>query len=209
MGEIFPSDKMKGAIRLEANMLQSCFIQNDGNGKFTIMPLPQAAQISVLNGMIADDFDGDGNLDVVINGNDYSTEVSIGRYDALNGLLLKGNGKGGFTPLSILQSGIYIPGNGRALVKLQSAKEGYLVAASQYMDSLRVFELRRKTNGIQIKPDDIYALIKYTSGATEKREFYYGTSFLSQSARFLTIDENVSSVLITGSTGKIRKISFN
>ena len=47
--------------------------------------------------MVADDFDGDGNLDVVINANDYGTEVQSGRYDALNGLLLKGDGKGNFT----------------------------------------------------------------------------------------------------------------
>ena len=61
------------------------------------------AQISALNGMVADDFDGDGNLDVLINGNDWGTEVSVGRYDALNGLVLKGDGKGNFTALSILR----------------------------------------------------------------------------------------------------------
>jgi hypothetical protein len=209
MDDIFPADKRKGAVRLKANMLQSCYVRNDGGGKFTMIPLPKEAQISILNGMVADDFDGDGNLDVLINGNDYSTEVSIGRYDALNGLLLKGDGKGAFTPLSILQSGIYIPGNGKALAKLQSGKGGYLVAASQYKDSLRVFELRRKTNAIPINADDIYALIKYSNGAIEKKEFYYGTSFLSQSARFLTIDENVSSVDLTDNRGKTRKISFN
>jgi len=44
--------------------------------------------------MQVDDYDGDGNLDILMNGNDYGTEVSVGRYDALNGLLLKGNGKG-------------------------------------------------------------------------------------------------------------------
>ena len=209
MAEIFPPDKINGAIRLKATMLQSCFIQNDGGGRFTMIPLPQAAQISLVNGMVADDFDGDGNLDVLINGNDYGTEVSIGRFDALNGLLLKGNGKGEFSPLSILQSGIYIPGNGKALVKLQLANGGYLVAASQYRDSLKVFELRRKTSNIKIKPDDIYALIKYADGSTEKREFYYGTSFLSQSARFLTIDENVSSVEIADSRGIRRKISID
>ncbi len=63
--------------------------------------------------MAVDDFDGDGNLDVIINGNDWGTEVTVGRYDALNGLLLSGDGKGNFTPLSILESGIYIPGNGK------------------------------------------------------------------------------------------------
>ena len=89
------------------------------------------AQISVINGMIVDDFDGDGNLDVVMNGNDWGTEVSVGRYDALNGLLLRGDGKGNFTSLSISESGIYIPGNGKGLAFLKGKNNRYLIAAGQ------------------------------------------------------------------------------
>jgi hypothetical protein len=74
------------------------------------------------------DFDGDGNLDVVMNGNDYGSDASVGRYDALNGLMLKGDGKGGFKPLSILQSGIYIPGNGKALVKLRDKRSPHFIS---------------------------------------------------------------------------------
>jgi hypothetical protein len=92
-------NKWKGALRLKANMLKSCYLRNDGNGKFTLIPLPVEAQVSVLNGMETGDFDGDGNLDVVMNGNDYGSEAAIGRYDAFNGLMLKGDGKGGFKPL--------------------------------------------------------------------------------------------------------------
>ena len=44
----------------------------------------------MINGMITDDFDGDGNLDILISGNDYGTDVSTGRYDACNGIFLKG-----------------------------------------------------------------------------------------------------------------------
>ena len=65
--------------------------------------------------MAVDDFDGDGNADIVLNTNDYGTDVTVGRYDALNGLMLKGDGKGDFVPQTILQSGIFIPGNGKAL----------------------------------------------------------------------------------------------
>ena len=122
-------------------MLQSCYLRNDGNGKFTMIPLPVEAQISAINGMVVDDFDGDGNLDVLMNGNDYSTSVGIGQYDAFYGLLLKGDGAGGFTPLSMLQSGICIPGNGKALVKLTGADGRYLVAASQRQGNLEIFEL--------------------------------------------------------------------
>ena len=207
--EIIPPDKRKDAIRLKANTLQSCFIRNDGEGKFQMIPLPGEAQISALNGMLADDFDGDGNLDVLISGNDFSTDVSIGRYDAFNGLLLKGDGTGKFSPLSIQQSGIYIPGNGKALVKLSGSSGNYLVAASQNKDALKLFNLKRKINIIKINPEDINAVINFKNGKIQKEEFYYGSSFLSQSGRFLAIDENVSAVQITDSRGKVRKMSFN
>ena len=96
MDDLLTPDQRKGALRLKANMLQSCYLRNDGGGKFTMMALPIAAQVSAINGMVVDDFDGDGNLDVLINGNDYATSIGIGRYDAFNGLLLKGDGTGGF-----------------------------------------------------------------------------------------------------------------
>lgn len=205
MSEIFTPEMQKDAQRLKATMLQSCYLRNDGNGKFTMIPLPTAAQVSVLNGMVADDFDGDGNLDVLINGNDFGTEVSVGRFDALNGLLLKGNGKGDFTALSILQSGIYIPGNGKALVKLRSANNKYLVAATQYRELLKVFELKKAVNTVAVDPSDVNAVLTFKNGNKEKKELYYGTSFLSQSSRFLSVPENVISCIITDANGKSRE----
>jgi len=209
MDEIIPADKRKGSIRLKSNMLQSCYLRNDGGGKFTMIPLPKLAQVSTVNGMIADDFDGDGNLDVLINGNDFGTDVSIGRYDGFNGLLLKGDGNGGFTPVSISKSGIYIPGNGKALISFTGSNGNYLVAASQNKDALKLFELNRKVKTIKINPDDVSAMIHFKNGKIQKEEFYYGSSFLSQSARSLDIDENVSDVEITDSAGKTRKIPVN
>jgi hypothetical protein len=208
MDDIIPADKRSNALRLQANTLQSCFLRNEGNGKFTLLPLPLEAQVSVINGMIADDFDGDGNLDVLINGNDFGTDISIGRYDALNGLLLKGDGNGRFSPLSIQQSGIYIPGNGKALVKLAGSKGNYLVAASQYRDALKVYELKTKPQVVKVNPDDRMAMLHYKNGKVRKEEFYYGSSFLSQSARFISITPDISGVDITSNTGSTRKISF-
>ena len=208
MEEIFTPDLRNKAQRLSVTTLQSCFVRNDGNGKFTMVPLPKEAQVSVLNGMVADDFDGDGNLDILINGNDYGTDVSIGRMDALNGLLLKGNGKGGFLPLSILQSGIYIPGNGKALVKLRGADSTYLVAASQNKGDLKLFKLNKNVHTLTVNPDDISAIKTYKNGTIKKEEFYYGNSFLSQSARFITIDENIKTIKIRNSKGVERNMSL-
>ncbi|HEY2726156.1 MAG TPA: VCBS repeat-containing protein, partial [Parafilimonas sp.] len=209
MDSIITPAMRKNALRLKATMLQSCYLRNDGNGKFTMIPLPLQAQVSQINGMIADDFDGDGNLDVLITGNDYGTEVATGRYDAMNGLLLKGDGKGNFLPLSILQSGIYIPGDGKALVKLEGASGKYIVAASQNKDSLKLFELRNNAQMIKLNPDDVSAVIHYKNGSIQKQEFYYGESFLSQSSRSIALQKHVQSITITNSKGETRTIEIN
>ena len=206
MDEVITPEMRKGALRLKSNTSASCFLRNDGNGKFTMIPLPNQAQVSALNGMVVDDFDGDGNLDVMINGNDFGTEVGVGRYDALNGLMLKGDGIGDFKPQSILQSGIYIPGDGKALVKLQNNKGGYMLAASQNRGALKVFELKGKANNIKLQPNDESAIITFNNGEKQKQEFYYGASFLSQSGRFLTVNKEVKAVEITNSKGQTRSI---
>ncbi|MXV51818.1 RNA-binding protein [Pedobacter sp. HMF7647] len=209
MDEVVPAAQREGALRLSSNTSQSCYLRNEGNGKFTMIPLPNLAQISAINGMVVDDFDGDGNLDVVINGNDYGTEVGIGRYDALNGLMLKGDGKGDFIPQSILQSGLYIPGDGKALVKFQTASGNYLMAASQNRGALKMFELKRNVKMIKLLPNDASAVTICKNGAKEKQEFYYGASFLSQSARFMSVASSAKNVRITNNQGQTRMVSFN
>lgn len=209
MDEVITPEMRKGAIRLKVNMQQSCYMRNDGDGKFTLMPLPIEAQFAPLCGIAVDDFDHDGNLDVMINGNDYGTDVTTGRYDAFNGLLLKGDGKGNFKPLSILQSGIYLPGNCKGLVALQGAGGKYLIAASENKGPIKVFESKADARTIKLLPDDAYALIKYKNGRKERREFCYGSSFLSQSGRFLNINNKMAAVQITNNKGSTRNIRLD
>jgi ASPIC and UnbV/FG-GAP-like repeat len=206
MSQVLTDDERKGALILTANNLQTCLFHNEGNGRFTMIPLPAEAQFSAINGMVAEDFDGDGNLDLVMNGNDYGTEPNVGRYDALNGLYLKGDGNGKFAPLSILQSGIFIPGNGKALVKLQSARGKCLLAAGQNRGPMKVFQLKKNVRTIRVGPSDVSALLKYKNGLTRKQEIYYGSSFLSESGRFLNLDKNVESVEIYDVHGQTHKI---
>ncbi|WP_342645556.1 VCBS repeat-containing protein [Mucilaginibacter sp. CSA2-8R] len=208
MDELLTPEQSKDALRLKANMLQSAYLRNNGNGKFTIIPLPKQAQVSVLNGMSVDDYDGDGNLDVIMNGNDYGTDVAVGRYDAFNGLMLKGDGKGSFKPLSILQSGIYIAGNGKALVKLQGSNGKYMLAASQNKDALKLFALKKKVQLIKPQALELSAVINYKNGLTAKQELYYGSSFLSQSARFVSADSNVASITFTQGNGTSRVVKL-
>ncbi|HET6994830.1 MAG TPA: FG-GAP-like repeat-containing protein, partial [Chitinophagaceae bacterium] len=206
--KLYSPEEMKGAIKFKANYFQSAYIKNNGNGSFTLSALPRIAQFSSLNGMVTDDWDGDGNLDILINTNDYSTEVTTGRYDALNGLVLKGNGHGDFTPLSMLQSGIYIPGNGKALVKLRGTNGKYLVAASQNRGSMKLFELKRPARLISLQAGDVFAVVRFKNGLSQKQEFYSGSSLLSQSGRFMSVSGDVQAITINGSKGDARTINF-
>ncbi|WP_419788512.1 VCBS repeat-containing protein [Mucilaginibacter sp. SP1R1] len=208
MQDLLSPDQMKNALRLKATELRSCYFRNDGNSKFTIIPLPIEAQVSALNGMVTDDFDADGNLDLAINGNDFGTDVSIGRYDALNGLLLKGDGKGGFSPLSTANSGAYLPGDGKALVKLRGAANSYLLAASEHLGPLRIFQLNAKTSMLKVNDDDQSAVITYKNGSSTKQEFYYGSSFLSQPSRFILINNKMAQVSIKNYSGTTRLVKF-
>ena len=206
MDQLFTPEQLKDAQILKATNFASSYCRNDGNGKFTLVPLPSQAQWSALNGMEATDVDGDGYLDLIINTNDYGTDVNVGRYDALNGLMLKGDGKGNFTPQTILQSGICITGNGKALVKLRGANGKLLLAAAQNRGPLKIFALRKALHFIALQPADASATVEYKNGTRLKQEFYYGNSFLSQSARFMTTDSNVNGVTITDNKGISRKI---
>jgi hypothetical protein len=149
------------------------------------------------------DADGDGNLDLMLVGNDYGIEVSTGRYDALNGWVLKGDGEGGFAALNISESGFYVPGNGKSLVKLRGANGQALFVAGQNRATLKVFKLKQNIRAISLSANDSYAMITLKNGKVRREEFNYGASFFSQSSRFLMIDNQIKSVeLVSVSGGK-------
>ena len=108
--QIFPEDEMQGALILRANNFKSCYLKNNGDGKFELQPLPDLAQWAPLNGMVVDDFNGDGNPDVAMSGNDYGNEVFNGRYDAMNGLVLLGMVTGILKNSRYCKPGFLFPG---------------------------------------------------------------------------------------------------
>ena len=206
--EIFTTSEMKGAMKLQANYFANSYMKNLGAGKFVMTPLPMASQFSCMNGMVVEDFDGDGNLDLLINGNDFGTEPSVGRYDASNGLLLKGDGTGGFNPLSIIQSGWFVPGNGKALIKLRNAKGVCLIASSQNKGPIKVFKQNGEQKTIPVLPDEVSAILQLAAGKNRKYELGYGSSFLSQSGRFINVPAGSGSIKITNNKGINRSVNF-
>ncbi|MFD2573103.1 VCBS repeat-containing protein [Spirosoma soli] len=203
--KLLTAEERQSALVVEANYLQSAYVENKGDGTFTLRPLPVQAQMAPVFGMVADDVDRDGNLDVMLVGNDYGGEVLVGRYDALNGLFLRGDGKGGFNAQSIAASGFYVPGNAKGLAQLTDAKGRELLVATQNRGRLCVFRNSKIAPSVRLKPTDASALVTFTDGKKQKIEFCYGNSFLSQSARTLLVGPQVKSVEITNSKGQKRQ----
>lgn len=209
MDSVLNKTMMKDALTLEANSLQSVIIKNNSAKGFEVIKLPDAAQMSLLNGMVADDFNGDGFTDLFVNTNDYSADPNVGRYDALNGLVMKGNGDCTFTPLSMLQSGVTIKGNGKSLSKLLNNKGEYLVAAAQNRGPLLLFRNRQPVQRtIRWNADDAYAIMESDDGKKQKTESCYGSSFLSQSSRFFSISPRVKKCTIYDIKGTPRIITL-
>ena len=207
--QIIPDGQMKGAVVSHANNFKSCFLKNLGNGKFELHALPDAAQVSSSNGMVVDDFNNDGDLDVAISGNDYGNEVFNGRYDAMNGLVLLGDGNGNFAPQTILQSGVFIPGDAKALIELRGQNGTYLLAASQNRGPLKVFAHKKSAQRfIPLQQTDKEIFLTLANGKKRKEEVYFGNSFLSQSSRFINVDENVRAIEVKSSDGTTRRINL-
>jgi hypothetical protein len=156
--------------------------------------------------MIVDDFNADGNPDIIFNTNDYSPDPTLGRFDALNGLVLKGDGAGGFTPLSMVQSGICMMGDGKGLARLQAGNGGYFIIGTKNKGPLQVFQNKKAGRIIRATAKDQYALITLNNGKKQKQELYYGSSFLSQGSRFFLIPKNALKYTIVDWHGKERSV---
>lgn len=140
--DIFSPQQVQDALILKATNFSSVYIENKGNGQFVMHQLPLKAQFSSIQSMQVDDYNADGNLDVLVAGNFYSPDFMTGRYDASIGLVLLGDGKGSFKPLPASESGIHIKGDARALCSIKiKNKKAILAAANQ--GRLQVFTINK------------------------------------------------------------------
>jgi hypothetical protein len=201
MQDILPDTK--NALILKANHLQNSFVENKGQGRFELKPLPSVAQMAPLYGMVTEDINADGNLDLIASGNDFGNEIVNGHYDAMNGIVLLGDGLGGFTTPNIAESGIFIPGDGKGLARI-GAGSSYAIAATQNKDVLKLFGLKMTHQIVRLNKDDKKATIYLQNGKQRVLETYYGDSFLSQSARILLMNNSMQRIEVTNSKGTTR-----
>ncbi|MDQ6871201.1 MAG: VCBS repeat-containing protein [Gemmatimonadota bacterium] len=140
--DIFPASDLKSATVREAYTFASSVALNNANGTFTVRSLPTYAQFAPIYAALAQDFDGDGHVDLLVGGNFYGVTPALGRYDASYGLVLRGNGDGQFQPVDMEQSGVEIDGQVRRIKSLRGPNGQRLVVVARNNDKLEILRIR-------------------------------------------------------------------
>jgi hypothetical protein len=136
--DIFSPAQLAGATVKQAHTFATALVRNNGDGSFTLVPLPLEAQLAPVYGILAQDVNGDGKRDLLLAGNFDGVQPAIGRMSASYGLLLRGEGSGRFTPLGTTQSGFLVHGQARDIQRVRT-RRGDLCVVTRNNDRPLIF----------------------------------------------------------------------
>ncbi|MCL6258284.1 VCBS repeat-containing protein [Aquiflexum sp. TKW24L] len=117
--QILTKEQIEKSSKLEATELHTMYFENQ-SGKFIPYELPIEAQFAPVHAIHVFDYNHDGNLDLLLGGNQTYTRLRLGMMDANLGLLFKGDGKGNFQYIPQRVSGFSILGDVKSIIQLPS-----------------------------------------------------------------------------------------
>jgi hypothetical protein len=194
LAEILGDDKLAAAKRFAATELRSGVLLSQPDGTHRFEPLPRIAQIAPIFGLAACDIDGDGNADIYAVQNSYSPIPSIGRFDGGLSQMLRGDGRGNFTPVVPAESGLVVPRDAKGLAVLDIDNDGWpdFFVTRNNAPTL-AFQNRRlpgrrslcvRFRGPTSNPSAVgaRATAEHADGSTQVGEVWAGSSYYSQSS---------------------------
>jgi len=140
--ELFSEDVMKRTLMREAAYSETVIAENMGDGQFKIKALPSRVQLSCVCDITCKDINADGNIDLIMGGNNFDFRPQYSRQDASQGHVLLGDGSMNFDWLDFASSGFFVREEIRHLdLVLGNDNQQYLFVAVN--DTLpRLFEFR-------------------------------------------------------------------
>ena len=140
--DIFTPKELADAGHKTVYTFASSLMHNNGDGSFTLIPLPAEAQIAPVYGILATDVDHDGRTDLLLAGNFDGFKPEIGRMSSSDGLLLHAEGKGAFSAIRSPESGFRVPGQSRDIQRVKTA-HGEVIVVARNNDVPLVFRAAR------------------------------------------------------------------
>jgi hypothetical protein len=125
LDQILGEPKLAATQRFAATELRSGVLLSQPDGKYRFDALPTVAQISPLQGIVAGDFNGDGNADIYSVQNSYAPAPVVTRFDGGLSQMLQGDGHGHFAAMPTDESGLLVPGDAKALVATDLDGDGW------------------------------------------------------------------------------------
>jgi hypothetical protein len=149
VAEIFSGGELADATLRQAYTFASALVRANSDGSYTLVDLPSEAQIAPIYGILADDFNGDAKPDLLVAGNFDGFKPDVGRLSAGRGLLMLGDGQGGFEVTHGSASGFVVAGQARDIGKLRTARgAAYLVTRNN--DRPVVFSRQARPSGARL-----------------------------------------------------------
>ncbi|MEX2234921.1 MAG: RNA-binding protein, partial [Cyclobacteriaceae bacterium] len=141
--DYFSTDQLVGSDTLSASLLESVYLENGGNGNFDLKKLPVEAQFSPVYALASADVNKDGHLDIITGGNLTQSRVSTGPSDANYGIVFHGDGKGSFSTLDPVTSGLRVKGDVRDISIMKIKGVDYMLV-SRNGDGLKVYKIGKE-----------------------------------------------------------------
>ena len=124
--DIFTENDLKDAQTLKATTLESVYLENK-QGKFEVRTLPRQSQFSPIYALTLVDYNKDGNMDLILGGNQSAIRIRVGVIDANFGQLFEGDGKGNFHYVPQPLSGLSTAGDTKSLQTIEVKGATYLL----------------------------------------------------------------------------------
>ncbi len=145
--DVYTEEDLANSLHYQVKSFASVYLENR-DGKFVMHNLPVEAQVSSINQILVDDYDKDGHLDILIAGNLYASEVETPRNDASYGRFLRGNGKGDFEALAVVESGFFVPGDVKNMDIINVLGDAYIIIAknNDYLQFVKIANTQAAQN---------------------------------------------------------------
>ncbi len=217
--KIYEPSLLASSHTVTATTFESMMAENNGDGTFAMRSLPVIAQVAPIHGMVALDIDGDGHLDLAGVDNFHGPDGGAVLYDAGLGLLLLGDGDGGFRSIEPNNSGFRVGCDARSLIAVaphpatgdnEVVTFPFTLLVGCNYDAVRMYAgPDRSMIAIDRAEGLTHAIIRFEDGRSRREEFHVGSGYLSDFPPLLLLPNKrpIEAIELYRGSERVRTIS--